>query len=328
MKKFYIPILIIIVLIIVYALGPGEDDLVIDKSLPELNLKLSEIDDFVKQKETQFKLREDNQARIIWADSTRKTKYVFLYIHGFSASQGEGLPVHQNVAQHYKANLFLCRLSGHGYRENSLSDYTATSGWEAAKEALVIASNLGDSIILMGTSTGCTYALMLAAHFPEKVHSIINYSANIRVNSGVAFLLNNPWGTEIAETIIGKNRKIEFDSILHAKYWDTLYTIDALVELQNLLETQMTPETFKKVSVPCLNLYYYKDDNNQDNVVRVDKIKWMHELLGTPEAKKRSIALPGPENHVLASPIKSKDIQSVQRETIHFCDEVLHLSSI
>ena len=40
-------------------------------------------------------IKPDNQARIIWADSSKKekTKIAFLYLHGFSASQAEGDPV-------------------------------------------------------------------------------------------------------------------------------------------------------------------------------------------------------------------------------------------
>lgn len=52
----------------------------------------------------------------MWAELVHKskTKYAFVYLHGFSASEKEGHPVHRNIAKHFNANLYLARLQGHG----------------------------------------------------------------------------------------------------------------------------------------------------------------------------------------------------------------------
>ena len=47
--------------------------------------------------------------------------------------------------------------------------------------------------------------------------------------------------------------------------------------------------------------------------------------LGTAENLKKSVAIPEAGNHVLASPIQSKDIQSVEKETGLFLREVMKL---
>jgi hypothetical protein len=46
-------------------------------------------------------IRQGCEAKIVWADSTKKvkTKYAFLYIHGFGAFQIEGDPIHRNMAK-------------------------------------------------------------------------------------------------------------------------------------------------------------------------------------------------------------------------------------
>jgi hypothetical protein len=74
-----------------------------------------------------------------------------------------------------------------------------------------------------------------------------------------------------------------------------------------------------------LSLYYYNNEKEQDPVVKVSAIKKMMGQLGTAENLKKSVAIPEAGNHVLASPIQSKDIQSVEKETRLFLQEVMKL---
>ena len=87
----------------------------------------------------------------------------------------------------------------------------------------------------------------------------------------------------------------------------------------------MNKETFKKISQPVLMLYYYKDEQNQDPVVKVSAMLEMFNELGTPASLKTKKALPNTGNHVIASPIKSADIQSVEKETISFLQNIMKL---
>jgi len=54
----------------------------------------------------------------------------------------------------------------------------------------------------------------------------------------------------------------------------------------------------------------------------------MFEQLGTSADKKRSVAMPITGNHVLASPILSKDVVGVERETEKFLKEILLLKPL
>ena len=85
----------------------------------------------------------------------------------------------------------------------------------------------------------------------------------------------------------------------------------------------MTKETFSKIKQPCLALYYYKDEAHQDNVVKVSAIQEMLAAIGTPEKLKKGVAIPNAGNHVLASPIVSKDIVTVEKETNDFLENIL-----
>jgi pimeloyl-ACP methyl ester carboxylesterase len=323
---FTITIGLILALGVLYFLGPKPATPEFSDKLPAVPTDPVIIEDYLRRKESRYDLRPDNQAQIIWADSAyKRTPYVILYLHGFSASQGEGAPVHSELAQKYGANLLLSRLAGHGLKSNNLADFSAESAWFSAKEAFALARGLGDSVIVMGTSTGCTLGLMLASQFGDSVKALVNLSPNIRVNNPAAFLLNDPWGKQIAHSVIGEYRRVKADTPAYALYWDTLYTTNAVIELQSLLENAMVRTNFKRIEQPTLNLFYYASEQEQDQVVRVDKILWMDENLSTPDSLKRAIALAEPANHVLASPIKSKNTAVVAQEINSFFREILKM---
>jgi hypothetical protein len=107
----------------------------------------------------------------------------------------------------------------------------------------------------------------------------------------------------------------------HAKYWCRHYHLNGVIALQNFLTNVMKPETFAKVKCPAFMGYYYKNEEEQDKVVSVPAMLKMFEELGS--ANKQKVAFPNAGNHVLASPILSKDVATVQAETEKFLDGVL-----
>ena len=317
----------LLVLIIIYLMGPRPSQPVYDKNLPEVP-PAPELDSFISKKESAHKLRPDNQARIVWVnDSAKKnTEYAILYLHGFSASQGEGDPLHKRIAQKYGCNLYLPRLAEHGIdTTEKLVNLTADKLWESAKESYSIASKLGKKVIIIGSSTGASLALMLAASYPE-IYSLILLSPNIEIFDGTAWILNNPWGYHVARIVNGSDYIISKDTRpLYKQYWSYGYRLEAVVELEEMIESAMKPALFNKVTQPTLMLYYYRDKINQDSVVKVEAMQKMYKALGTPADKKRSIAVPKAGNHVIGSYIKSHDVATVEKEIEKFMDEVLKL---
>jgi esterase/lipase len=203
---------------------------------------------------------------------------------------------------------------------------TADNLWESAKEAYAIGKQLGNKVILMGTSTGGTLALQLAAAYPE-VTGLVLLSPNIAINDRNAWLLNNPWGLQIARLVKGsKFNIIKKDNPEYKKYWNDQYRLEATVQLEELLETTMTYTNFSKIKQPTLVLYYYKDEQHQDPVVKVSAMKDMFAHLGTAEEQKKMIPIPEAGNHVLGSPIQSKDIITVEKEAAAFMKQTMHLA--
>jgi pimeloyl-ACP methyl ester carboxylesterase len=169
---------------------------VYDPVLPAIPQEAGSLEQYVAAKEAAHHLKPDNEARIVWYDSVpRKTKYSVVYLHGFSASQEEGDPVHLDFARRYGCNLFLSRLDAHGIdTSDPLASLTADGLWRDAKEALAIGKALGEKVILLSTSTGGTLALKLAATYPNDIFAVINMSPNIAINNDLVFLSNHPWG--------------------------------------------------------------------------------------------------------------------------------------
>ncbi len=321
---------VLLVLVIVYLFGSHPATPVYDLAVPTVPAAAVSLEKYIADQESKHKIKPDNEARIVWANDSlkQKTEYAIVYLHGFSASQEEGDPVHRNLAKEFGCNLYLSRLSQHGIdTSDALANMTADNLWESAKEAYAIGKQLGNKVILMGTSTGGTLALQLAAAYPE-VAGLVLLSPNIAINDPNAWLLNNPWGLQIARLVKGsKFNIIHKDNPEYKKYWNDRYRLEATVELEELLETTMTDANFSKIKQPTLVLYYYKDEQHQDPVVKVSAMKEMFAHLGTAETQKKMIPIPEAGNHVLGSPIQSKDIITVEKEAALFMKETLHMTA-
>lgn len=309
-----------------YFLGPKPAAPKLEVPMFKLTGDLPTLDKQIQESEAAVKgIRPDCQARIVWKDSSKKvkTKIAFLYIHGFSATQEEGNPVHRNIAKKYGANLYLARLAGHGIDlgDSTMATVTADDFIQSAEYALAVAKTLGDEVVVMCTSFGGALTTYLASQHPE-IKAIVMYSPCIKVYDNNAELLDNPWGLELGKAVSGSYvRDFKPYSTEHAKYWCTHYHLNGVIALQNFLTNAMTPETFAKVKCPAFMAYYYKNEEKQDKVVSVPAMLKMFEELGS--TNKQKVAVPNAGNHVLASPILSKDVATVQMETEKFLDGVL-----
>ncbi|MFD0939722.1 alpha/beta hydrolase [Pedobacter boryungensis] len=305
--------ILLITIVVIYLVGPKPTTPLYKVKLPIIP-ELVALPTYVASQEAKHKIKPGNEAEIVWADSTRQqTEYAIVYLHGFSASKQEGNPAYTYLAKALHANLYLARLADHGIDTVAPMQYfTADRLWETGKEAYAIGKKLGKKVILVGTSTGGSLALQLAATYPE-INSLVLMSPNIAINDNKAWLLNNPWGLQIARKVTGGNeRTVDGRSPEYKKYWYTHYRLESVVQLEEMLESSMTTSLFKKVKQPVLLLYYYKNDAEQDPVVKVDAMLKMFDELGTPVRDKQKIAIPNAGNHVIGSSITSKDIEGVE----------------
>jgi pimeloyl-ACP methyl ester carboxylesterase len=333
MKKFWISLMLIMVFLIVgYIAGPSP-------SKPKFNNKISPpvasmavLEEQIKDAELALKtVKKDNEARIIWVDSLRKekTRYSIVYLHGFGASQAEGAPVHTQLARKFGCNLYLARLRDHGVNKTDVfADLTAENLWETARHAITVGKQLGDSVIVMGTSTGGSFALYAASQDPA-IKALVVYSPLIDFYSATTALIDKPWGLEIMRMVMGSDyMEFKRNDSLQDQYWISKYRLEGLVALKNFVAHTMTEETFQRIKCPVFLGYYYNNEDEQDNVVSVPAMLDMYTELGAPETFKRKVAFPKSGHHVIASYIRSKDWQGVRDETVRFFTEILNMQPV
>lgn len=327
MRTIRIILGIFLLLLATYFLGPQMPKPVLNAELPVISGNIGE---YVSHLETIEKVKPGNEAKIIWAiDSVHvPTEYVLLYLHGFSASRMEGFPVNEDFPKRYGCNAYLARLAAHGLvTENPLIDMTPYRLYETAKQALVIARQLGNKVVIMGTSTGGTLAIKLAADFPEMVYGLILYSPNVRIKQKASVLLSKPWGLQIGRVNFGGNFRLSEDdpSGEICKYWYCKYRVEGTVFLQQLIDVTMKDEVFAKVKCPLFMGYYYKDEQHQDETVEVKAGLKMFESVGTPASLKQAQAFPEAGSHIIACNLTSKSVDDVAKATYGFAESILKM---
>lgn len=292
-----------------------------------LKVQLEDLDAYVADQESNVdNLKRDNQARIVWHnDSIAKTEYSLVYLHGFSASQEEGNPVHRDFAKRYGMNLFLARLEDHGRSDpNSFEGLTPKALITSAKEAIAIGALLGEKVVVMSCSTGGTYSIMLAPD-DERISALIMYSPNIAIKDPAAALVTYPWGQQLLRQVMGgETNHIDYEPAAK-QYWNEDYHVDGIVAMQSLLDDGMKEEYFAEIDIPVYLGCYYQDEVHQDQVVSVEKMEWFFENITTPSAKKRFVKFPQAGRHVFTSKTMKDEFDVVQASTNSFAEEVLLL---
>lgn len=332
MKRFFTIIGIVLATLVVgYAVGPRVSLPTADAKQPPVDTDLSKVDAEVARYESGYSIKPDNEARIVWADSNRKeqTPYSIVYIHGYSASQGEGDPVHRDLAKRFGCNLYLARTEGHGLTSpDAMKGMTPTAYLASAERALAIGKVLGKKVIVVGTSMGGMLTLYLASKHPE-IDGIVLYSPCIEVANSSLKLITKPWGQQILDKVFSDQHvHSERTTPERAKYWYDQYHSDGLMVLQTVLDTYATPETFAKIKQPVFMGYYYKDEEHQDPTVSVAAALRMFDELGTPANLKQKQVFPEAGAHVIASRYTTKDWPNVEKATVQFMEEVLKLQPV
>ncbi len=319
----------VLLLFLVYQLGPRPAVPVFSQKQYALAASLAELEASIRASEAaEPGIKPNCEAKIVWADTAKKAKtpIALLYLHGFGASREEGAPLPEDLARRFGCNLYLARMDEHGVEEGegNLCELTADSYVESAERALAIAQQLGDSVVILGTSGGGGLGIFLCSRHPE-VKGLVTWSPAVRVFRKSASLLTGPWAMQLARWVTGKDhndwpyRKPE----QQAPYWTNHQCWEGVVQFTMFLKHAMTPKTFAAVRCPVFVGYYYENEEKQDKSVSVAAMKEMLAQLGTPAAHRREVNFPNAHDHVIGSQILSSDWQGVERESAKFMEEVL-----
>lgn len=202
-------------------------------------------------------IRPDSDARIVWAgEAGARTDLVVIYLHGFSASRMETAPLVQTVAPSLDANLIEMRLSGHGRDGPAMAEPRAGDWVDDAALAMALGRELGQRIILIGTSTGGTLATYAATEpdIAEGLAGLVLISPNFRIANPAGVLLEWPYARHWVPLILGRTRSFEPHNTLHGTHWTTSYPTEATVTMATLMrETRARDLT--AIDIPLLALF-------------------------------------------------------------------------
>ena len=328
MKRFLKYFLgLIIILTAVAMLGPTEKFDKVDSTPIDLGVTIDEIEDYVSNKENQISnIKEDNHARILWQDSLAKTPYAIVYLHGYSASHGEGYPIIQNFSKRYNCNAYLSRLELHGLNDaDAYKELTPYNWIESAKEAIAIGKTIGEKVIIMSTSTGSTLGTYLSAFDPDIVGHIM-MSPNFDLYDGNSHLLTKPWGKQIMRFLSdGDYHQWEDAPDGIDRYWTTKNHIQGVIALRDLLNQTMTDEVFKAIDIPVYAGYYFKDETQKDDVVSTDAIESFAKSISTQEDQKTIVKFDNAIGHVIGCDCLNPNWEDVQNSIFEFAENVLQL---
>ena len=247
-------------------------------------------------------LRPGCEKRILWAGKDgMRTDYAVLFIHGFSASAEEIRPLPDLVAADLGANLHFTRLSGHGQDGDAMGQATLADWRADVAEALEIAQTIGERVIVIGCSTGCTLATLALAE-GEKVHAMVHVSPNFGLsNRLVQGLLDLPMAEKWAHIVAGRERSFTEHSDAHAAYWTLRYPTKAVHTMADAVRAALDAPV-ETITTPALFCY-----NEADQVVSARATHKIIKRWGGPTAEYLMQQTPDDDamGHIMAGDIFS-----------------------
>jgi esterase/lipase len=317
MKKIAIRIAIVVaILVIVFLVGPRTK---IDLQIKPVNLpaKLPDFDQYLADSEAKYSdIIPGAEKTIVWANAEKtKTPLSIVYIHGYSATRQETVPLADEIAAQLGANLFYTRLSGHGRSGAAMAEPTVNDWLNDTMEAFEIGKRLGDKVIVMGVSTGGPLAAWLAEQpDTDEAFAYILMSPNFAPRDSNAEILTLPWGKQIAPLILGNEYSWTPQNDKHAQYWTHSYPSTALVTMMGLVKFARESD-LESIEKPVMVIY-----SPNDQVVNSTEVEKAYARIGSQVKEIQAIEDCGnPENHVLAGDILApKNTEVVKKLILDF----------
>ncbi len=262
-----------------------------------------DLDAWLAGREAMFDdITEGAEKRILWAgEPGQRTPLALVYLHGFSATRAEIAPVPQTLAEALGANLYETRLAGHGRPGAALAEASLTDWAADLAEAMAIARRLGERVVLVGTSTGGSLAVLAALDpaYAGDLAGVILISPNFEINSSQAWMLDLPFGRSWLPAVMGETRSWEAQNEGHARFWTTSYPTTALFPMR-AVQSAARDADHPAARVPALVFYA-----RGDSVVRAEATEAAMANWGAPVQMQIVTDADDPSQHVIAGDILS-----------------------
>jgi len=217
-------------------------------------------------------LRPGTEKKIVWAgESGVKSKTSIVFIHGFSASRVETYPAIDLIAAELNANVYFTRLRGHGQDGRALAEATYEQLLDDTIEAIEIGKSIGDNLVLIGCSTGCSL-IHIALDQNQDIKAAIYISPNFGPKPIKGQALRIPGAKFLVPLIFGKEHSIEAKNDDYVTCWTTKYPTKALFTIKTtVLAAHQVDHSAIKVPI----MMWFSDEDKVVNAKWTRKIASM-----------------------------------------------------
>ncbi len=261
------------------------------------------------------------EKHIVWAGEPHdQTELAFVYLHGFSATRQESMPVPGDIAAHFNSNIYYARLAGNGRSADAMLDGSVNKWVNDAAEAMAIAARIGKRTVLIGCSTGATLAWWSAnqSQFSSQVSALVFLSPNFGVADSRANLLLYPWGAQLARKIEGEYRQSIPANAEHEKFWTCRYPTAALLPMMGLV---------KLASAYPANTCQFPTHmtwSKHDDTVSVEKIESFYNDVPANKKALQIVQPEGASQHVIVGDILAPENNTqITKSIINFLEKAL-----
>jgi pimeloyl-ACP methyl ester carboxylesterase len=249
-------------------------------------------------------IRPGDARGIVWhdAESHAPTPISIVYLHGFSADRHEIEPVVSDLARTFGANVYFTRLMGHGRDGSAMAEATVEGWLSDAAEAIGVGGRIGETVVLIGTSTGGTLATWVATReeAQDRLGAVVLLSPNYQLANKQSRIMLLPWGALVARLVAGKERCFTAENDEQERHWTTCYPISAIATMMGLVEFVRTLDV-SGITKPTL-VMYSPDDQVVDAIETARVVERMPAAVVT---KLTDVETTDPARHVPAGDIIS-----------------------
>jgi len=238
-------------------------------------IDIEDIDSLLESQEKMVRgLRPGTEKKVLWAQGNGvKTKTSIVFIHGFSASRVEIDPVIDLIAAELNTNVYFTRLRGHGQDGKALGEATYEQLLDDTIEAIEIGKSIGDDLVLIGCSTGCSLIHIALGQYND-IKAAIYISPNFGPKPIKGQALRIPGAKFLVPLVFGKEHSFVALNDEYTTCWTTKYPTKALFTIKTtvLAAHQVEHQTIK---VPIMMWF-----SDEDKVVNAKWTRRIASMMG------------------------------------------------
>ena len=240
-----------------------------------MKISNTELDGYLKRTESEVRaLRTGCEKKIVWAgESGVKSQTSIVFIHGFSASRFEIYPAIDLIAAELSANVYFTRLRGHGQDGRALADATYEQLLDDTMDAIEIGKSIGDNVVLIGCSTGCSL-IHIALEQDHNIKAAIYISPNFGPKPLMGHSLRLPGAKFIVPLVFGKKHSFITKNAKHARCWTTSYPTMALFTIKKTVLAAHQVD-HRAIKVPIMMWF-----SDEDKVVNAKWTRRIASIMG------------------------------------------------